>query len=249
VPTAGVRVCGYSERGIINALLYEIGFSADPIRALKGLLSLITLPGSSRDFSDLQGVEVLVEQSFSDFGDADAVLLVHGPSWRRAIFIEGKVKPSQVKSWTARNAWRAFLARKDNKLDSSNLFTQLYHKVRFVNALRDGGISCVEKGVAFPECSKKAVRKLGKNPVVRRATAMVQEFLDDPLYVAVIPDSSINLEKFYREDLKAGPAADVNGWSIDGWGYLAWEQIESYCKEHGLVNTLRVFDFNRGQLY
>ena len=61
-PTDGIRICGYSERGIFNALLYEIGFSADPIGTLAGLLTLICVSDSTRDFSDLCGAEVLVEQ-------------------------------------------------------------------------------------------------------------------------------------------------------------------------------------------
>ena len=103
-PVGGVRVCGYSERGIFNALLYDIGFSADPLSTLGGLLSLICVPGRTLDFSSLEGAEVLVEQSLSDFGDADVILLLHGAGWRRAVFIEGKVKPSQVGRWTIQAA-------------------------------------------------------------------------------------------------------------------------------------------------
>jgi hypothetical protein len=33
------------------------------------------------------------------------------------------------------------------------------------------------------------------------------------------------------------------------WGYLSWERVESFCREHGLANTLRVFDSNRGQIH
>lgn len=248
-PTDGVRVCGYSERGVFNALLYEIGFSRDSIGALAGLLSLIRIPGSSCDLSQLSGAEVLVEQSLSDFGDADAILLLHGPGWRSVVFIEGKVKPSQVGSWTAHGAWREFLARKGGKLDSSNLFTQFYHKVRFVSSLRREGITGLERGVPFPQCSMKTLRKLGSNPVVGRAARMIEPYASDALYVAVVPDSEANLADFYSNELTAGPADDVTGWDVHGWGYLSWAQVEDYCRAYSLVNTLRVFEFNRGQIY
>ena len=246
----GVRLCGYSERGIFNALLYEIGFSPNPVNAMVGLLSLIRVPGSSPDFSLLQGAEILVEQSLSDFGDADAILLLHGPGWRSVVFVEGKVKRSQVGNWTVHGAWHEFLIRKkDGKLDSSNLFTQLYHKVRFVTALRDEGIAGLQQGVQFPSCSTQTVRKLGSNPVVERAARMIEKYLGDALYVAVVPDSEEHLADFYSNEFTAGPAADVTGWDSTGWGYLTWAQVEDYCKLHELVNTLRVFEFNRGQIY
>jgi hypothetical protein len=248
-PTRGVRMCGYSERGIFNALLYEIGFSSDPIHALSGLLSLICVPGMPLDFSGLEGAEVLVEQSLSDFGDADVILLLHGAGWHRVVFVEGKVKPSQVGSWTARNAWKDFQARKKGCLDSSNLFTQLYHKVRFISALRDGGIAALQQGVVFPACSKKTQRKLGRNPVVVRATRMIEAYAQEAIYVAVVPDSVGNLGDFFANELVAGPVTDVTGWSTAGWGFLTWEQVEEYCRQHGLERTMRVFDFNRGQIY
>jgi hypothetical protein len=247
--TDGVRLCGYSERGVFNALLYEIGFSPDPLVALVGLLSLIRVPGAPRDFSTLKGAEVLVEQSLSDFGDADVILLLHGIDWHSAVFVEGKVKPSQVGSWTAQSAWDEFLARKGGKLDSSNLFTQLYHKVRFVSALREGGIDEVKRGVSFPECSTKTTRKLGNNPVVVRAAQMIEAYAGDCLYVAAVPDSARNLCNFYNNVLVAGPDHDITGWSTEGWGYLTWEEVKQYCQQHDLVNTTRVFDFNRGQMY
>jgi|GEM_PF-1003575 len=245
----GVRLCGYSERGIFNALLYEIGYSSDPVGKLAGLLSLVGFPYSQADFSQLRGAEVLIEQSLSDFGDADAVLLLHGDDWRSVMFVEGKVKSYQVGSWTVQGAWREFLSRKDGKLHSSNLFTQLWHKVRFVNALRRGGIPELDRGVAFPDCSTKTTRKLGNNQVVGNAARIIKKFVKDAHYIAVVPDSSENVAEFYANELPSGPPDDVAGWDITGWGYLTWAQVEAFCRGNGLLNTIRVFDFNRGQIY
>lgn len=248
-PTGGVRVCGYSERGIFNALLYDIGFSADPVSALAGLLSLVRIPGAAVDFSGLEGAEVLVEQSLSDFGDADVILLLHGAGWNRVVFIEGKVKPSQRGSWTATRAWRDFQERKNGYLHSSNLFTQLYHKVRFMSTLRVGGIDALQAGVPFPACSTNELRKLGRNAVVLRAARMIERYATEAFYIAALPDSVSNLTDFYANQLMAGPADDVTGWDIAGWGFVAWEQVEAYCRQHGLHSTVRTFEFNRGQIY
>lgn len=201
------------------------------------------------DFSSLEGAEVLVEQSLSDFGDAAVILLLHGAGWRRAVFIEGKVKPSQVGRWTVQAAWSAFLARKKGSLDSSNLFTQLYHKVRFVSALREQGIVALQQGVEFPGVSTKVLRKLGSNAVVLRASRMIEVYAKDAIYVAAVPDSVTNLNNFFANVLVGGPAADVTGWSTEGWSFLTWAQVEGYCRKHGLESTVRTFDFNRGQIY
>ena len=155
-----------------------------------GLLSLIRVPGSSPDFSQLQGAEILVEQSLSALGTQTPFFCCTAAGWRSVVFVEGKVKRSQVGNWTAYGAWHEFLIRKkDGKLDSSNLFTQLYHKVRFVTALHDEGIAGLQQGVQFPSCSTQTVRKLGSNPVVERAAGMIEKYLGDALYVAVVPDS------------------------------------------------------------
>ena len=114
-PADGMRVCGYSERGIFNALFYEIAFSPDPIDVFRGLLSLISIPGQSADFSGLQGTEVLVEQSLSDFGDSDAIVLLHGRGFQSVLFVEGKVKTSQKRQWTVHVEWSKFLAREGGK--------------------------------------------------------------------------------------------------------------------------------------
>jgi hypothetical protein len=248
-PSGGVRVVGYSERGIFNSLLYEIGLSPNAIELLGELLGLIHFPVGKPNFTGLCGAEVLVEQSLSDFGDADLILLLHGEGWRRVVFVEGKVKPAQLGAWTIDAAWRQFLARKNGKLDSSNLFTQLYHKIRFIRALQTDGIDGIVKGVPFPECSTKQLRKLGANPVVQKAAVMIGAYAEEAFFVTLVPDSRKNLEDFFDSDLRRGPDTDVTDWSTEGWGYLNWELIEEFCEEHELDSTLRVFEFNRGQLY
>ena len=248
-PSDGVRIRGYSERGIFNALLYEIGYAPNPLELLQELLELIHVPTGKPDMRRLAGVEVLIEQSLSDFGDVDAIALLHGQGWRCAVFIEGKVKPSQITSWSIQGAWDIFLRRKSGKLDSSNLFTQLYHKVRFVSALRKGGIEYLQNGVEFPACSTKQIRKLGSNPVVVRAAKMIDAYKEQALYIAVVPDDSSKLEQFFAQELAHGPGSDVLGWDTTGWGYLCWHDVEGFCKKNEMTNTLRVFKFNEGQIY
>ena len=89
-----MRVTGYSERGAVNALLYELAYSSAPLEHLARLLALVHLPGGHQIAEDLTGAHVFVEQSLSDFGDADAILLLEVGEKKSVVFLEAKVKSS-----------------------------------------------------------------------------------------------------------------------------------------------------------
>jgi hypothetical protein len=76
-----MRVIGYSERGAINALFYEIAYSNRPTELLKEFLALAKFSTTESIGASLTDARVLMEQSLSDFGDGDAVVprqnLVH----------------------------------------------------------------------------------------------------------------------------------------------------------------------------
>jgi hypothetical protein len=84
-------ILGYSERGLINSLLYAIRYRENASTLVGRLMRTAHWPARSEmateqfDHCKL----IMIEQSFSDFGDADAVLLFgqeRGPS----VFLEGK---------------------------------------------------------------------------------------------------------------------------------------------------------------
>jgi hypothetical protein len=70
-----LRIIGYSERGITNSLFYEISYSSQPVSLLEKLLSLVRFPYVGQQSIQISSAKILIEQSFSDFGDADVVLL------------------------------------------------------------------------------------------------------------------------------------------------------------------------------
>lgn len=250
-PLDAVNVYGYSERGAFNALLHEIAYADDAKELLRGLLNLVKTPGGASEHGAIDGAVVLPEPSLSDFGDADAVALLHGAGGRCAVFLEGKVKASHKASWTLQEEWNKFRAGVPvpHGLPSSNLFTQLYHKMRFVSALRCVGIPGLQWGVAFPPCSTKQMRKIGHNPVVLRATRLISTYLQRVQYVAVVPDTPQGAELFFRETLPGLSPDDLPGWDACRWGYLCWSEIECFCRRNGLANSVQVLEFNDGQIY
>ncbi|MDD5689578.1 MAG: hypothetical protein PHQ76_04795, partial [Caldisericia bacterium] len=70
-----MEIIGYSERGLINSLCYELKYSQNNLQLLNNLLSSVSFPYISGVNFNIAEVKILIEQSFSDFGDADIVLL------------------------------------------------------------------------------------------------------------------------------------------------------------------------------
>jgi len=93
-----MRVTGYSERGALNSLFYEFAYSNAPLQLLESFLRLAHFPGEPIAMP-LTDASVLIEQSLSDFGDADAILLLESGATKWVIFLEAKVK-AQARFWT-----------------------------------------------------------------------------------------------------------------------------------------------------
>ena len=165
------------------------------------------------------------------------------------VFAEAKVKPSQMPVWKIKDEFDKFVTGTTTKLSSSNLFTQLYHKLRMINALSKGGLTSLKNGVPFPICSSMALRKIGSNPVVIRAIKKVSHYLEDTYFLAIIPDTPSNLEDFFINDLEQSRVANLPEWNFNSLGYLAWSDIMNFCIDQKLENTQRVFEFNKGQIF
>jgi hypothetical protein len=217
-----MNVFGYSERGIVNALFYEIARSRDPSGILHSLLMQADFPFT--ESRPLRGeAEVLVEQSFSNFGESDAVVLIRDQEGKScAVFIEAKVKTFQVWDWHIRDEFGEFRKGVNHKVSSSNLFTQLYHKTRLVASLRQGGIAELEEGVQFPAWSSKSRRKIGNNRVVRKATERLESYRGEVFYLMMIPDTTDRVRAFFPE-LQTPPHPTLEEtWNVKTYGYLTW---------------------------
>ncbi len=198
-------------------------------------------------------VKIYLEQSFSDFGDADAVLLLKNGDIKRAIFIEAKVKTYQKGQWNINDEFRKFEEGITDKVSSSNFFTQLYHKVRLVNAIKKQGIKRLIGGasVNFPKCSTKMERKIGKNLVVHKAIKEISKYVEQEqvFYVGIFPDKNERIEEFFVDKLKNYNPQGFHEWSTKDWGYISWGAIKDFCDKNNLVGTLENFKHNEGQIY
>jgi len=197
-----IKLLGYSERGMMNALADDIHHSTDPTSTLSEFLSWFDFPmtDSPPCFQDIENATLLVEQSFSDFGDLDLlILLEHRDKRRQAILIEAKVS-NDTNSWrTVEDRWDEFTQMLNGgEGTTSNLFVQLHRKVRMVKFLlskKDG----YEPDIFTPRGSQ------GTNQVVGRAIELVREYIGDGnvWYGAILPDETGELDAFASETLRS----------------------------------------------
>ena len=245
-----MHIIGYSERGIVNALFYEIAHSSSPDILLGQLLERTTFPHTP-ERPAIDEPEVLIEQGFSDFGDADAVILGVAPNRSRTcIFCEAKVK-SYGRIEKEFDRFESFLQDKKRPYRdkrSSNLFTQIYHKMRMVQELsKEDGLKALEKGIGFPEWSTKGIRKIGKNNVVQKAAQKIKDSMDKVFYLMIIPDCDPRVAALFAT-LPQQRLDNIPGWDVSHIGYITWPRIKGWCQDVKLQNTISVFDYNKGQI-
>jgi hypothetical protein len=249
-----VNILGYSERGALNALLFEISYSdrstdlvLQPLRKANFLRE-----DENRLPRQVRQVTAVIEQSFSDFGDADAILLLDTEERKTAVFIEAKVKPSQTQQWRIQHEYAKFEkgVEPPAQVSSSNLFTQLYHKVRLVQAAQCSDYrQILRQGIPFPSCSTKSIRKIGLNPVVLRALEEIRPYLNHVIYLGLIPDTPANVAYFLEAGLPPAELPDMPGWDTSSWGFLCWHDVNEFCQQENLLRTQAVLKFNSGQIW
>lgn len=245
-----LKVFGYSERGMLNALFYEMKYSTRGDQLLRDFLGLCEFPFETPkpDFTQVQAATIIIEQSFSDYGDLDVLLLLDDVSGRkRSVFIEAKVKTSQRGSWLITDEWSKFRSAIQHPSGKSdpNLFVQLYRKLQLVRHTRG------EKPVAD---AVSGLWRIGKNSVVLKAVDLLAPYADDARFLALVPDSPEAVSRFYAGELRSfssSPPTTLPAWDTMRWGYLTWSQVEDHCGQHSAdwANTVANFDYNGDQIH
>lgn len=241
-----IEVRGYSERGMINAMIYEMMYSPDGINLLKSLLKLCIFPYSNPNFETIQHAKFRIEQSFSDFGNLDLLILLDGEN-KQAILLEAKVKTYQATHWSISTEWGRFKNVVQGTLPRSkvvsNLFIQLYRKMCLTRKV---------KAIDMP-FQKDAIMSrwsLGNNAIVREAAQELAQYCSNVWYVVLIPDSEENLKHFFEQDFETYQP-NLPCWDNSSVGYLSWNNIIGLCRRHDneWEETLSNFTYNDGQIF
>jgi len=240
-----LEIRGYSERGMINTLFHEMKYSPNGIDLLRDFLQLCEFPGmvTKPDFDRFSGAKIRIEQSFSDFGDLDVLILVEDEP-KQAIFIEAKVKTYQSRHWSIQSHWDAFTQFSPRQILTSNLFVQIYRKMRLVEKVRSSAGSLVPNIV-----SRRW--SLGENDIVKKAAIELAPYCDQVWFVALVPGPTIGLQNFFSDVGKEPAPHNLEGWDTSRWGYLSWEDLEAHCRRNVMdwPETCASFDYNQGQIF
>ncbi len=266
-----INITGYSERGVINSFFYELKyFNTDEKTRLKLLgefISMIRFPFGEPKYIKLNNIskaEILIEQSFSDFGDADILILIDSEKDRHAFFIEAKVKTYSRNEWHLADEYKEFLSFSQSsqgiistpKNATSNLFTQLYFKQRLFNEIKQFPVSDnLRIEIPFNNFNKR-LRKTGSNKIVKEAVKKIWEYRANGYFVCIIPNDNNSLDLLYPPltDLETNNPSTIYG-KLEGlnakkWGQITWNKIHRFCSnpEHIFNETLKVFNWNNGQI-
>jgi hypothetical protein len=228
-----VELLGYSERGMINALCDDIRCCPE---LLSEFLSWFWFPEAQPrpGTEGIRSATLLVEQSFSDFGDLDLLILLDFEySKPQAVLVEAKVSTETGKRCTINRRWTDFLAMvNETKEVSSNLFVQLYRKAKLVQSL---------SGCSATKSDRHLLKrgKIGKNSVVLQAWEELRNHvppLGDAFFAAVAPDALYDLTYFsgvtLARDLDSPIREKLPAWNAKGWGFLSWHTVSEKMREN-----------------
>lgn len=217
-----MEIIGYSERGAMNALFYEMSFKDEKVAEehMQKFLSLAHLD----QYSNLN---VYLEFSLSEFGSPDLVIIAEEPC-KTVFFIEAKVSESKVfKMDSVLSEYE-----KENP-DTSNLLYQLKQKEAFfeVRNVFPNRTDICEERIA----TSMGPKTVGNRPVVRRFVDILKQCADAK-YLAIVPD--------FRDERcdweKRNPISDLK--------IVYWEDIyQTFGKELGYKSLKKTIEFNQGK--
>ncbi len=246
-----IQLIGYSERGMINAIADDLSHAKDPCAVTEKFLSLLTFPlrKPAPSFTGIKEVLLLVEQSFSSFGDPDlTILLKFNDDRKHLLFLEAKVHTNVQVGETINARWSVFqeFLRGENKA-SSSLFAQLYRKDQLINHLRDSKAKILPDGVSRNW-------NIGSNSVVLRARDLCQAYAaDSASVVMLLPEPADTIVQLFNATLnsdKTDPHA-LPAWNAKDWGFMTWAQVETLVNANTTTfpTTIANFKHNREQIY
>lgn len=208
-----MTILGYSERGVINSLIYNIGYDKNQ---LTDFIKLINIP-TAINIGVPNDYEIIMEQSFSQFGSSDLIIIINpNKEDKIALFFEAKVMTCQG-IWDLEKMYDKFKRNIKYRNYASNLFFQLYLKELLIN-----NFNSITKQIAVIDKLGNH-RQIGKNKVVNKTFNKISE--RNAYYIGIVPTSDNEIKTFMAKN----PACTNY--------FLSWEAIYKYC----VVNNLQKY--------
>ena len=219
-----MEIYGYSERGAINALFYEMALRKDSEQEFVKFLEKANVSNAS----EYHNFELYNECSLSRFGSPDLVVVAKRNGVSVVFFIEGKV--SECSGFRMKTVIKEY----KKKSDSSNLLIQIRQKQNFFNSryLFPDSENAVKKENLIE--TSLGPRSIGNNPIVRKFVDKIKK-CQEAKYIAIVPD--IN-----NEDGDWKKKLDEEG--FNELLIISWETIRDNFKSYKLLKD--TLEFNEG---
>lgn len=237
-----VEVLGYSERGIINSIVFYL--REQPKQHIQDFINLLGIDDVF--FNDVCKYTFLNEQSFSQLGSNDLTIIAEGKDEeKRVIFIEGKVKTYHKKTFSLNSNFEKLKNGETFKSISSNIFVQLYYKYILSQVMGENKNDT--EFLKIPDVLKKnnrngekGARKTGENGIVKKAIEKIKG-AKEYYYVAILPIPKSNellgqFENLNKTLFKNQPMETKNVTQT------FWGDIETHFKNVEQIKDN--FDFN-----
>jgi len=247
---AFVTVLGFGVSGIVSAVFNEINSRQNSKTLIERLQSLARFPFIQRPPFQVFSYEIILDVNFGKLGKSDAVLLIDTGRSRISVFIQAKVTGAGRYTFNIDDELDSFIDGPGEPGFVTNIFSELYGKVRLVQGLKTVGIEGLGKGIEFPpSASGKTTRKIGSNLATIRSLKRISMYMDASFFISILPLTIDDGGKFFTDRFSEVHPAGYVGWDTSCYGYLSWKDIHSFCSNCGLDNSRNNFYFNRDQIY
>lgn len=201
-----MKIVGYSERGIMNALFYGIALD-EKKDGLKAMREFLRISGVD-NYNNYIDFELYPEFSLSDFGDPDILIKAKQNNGSYTLFfVEAKVSNGNrycLDKQLSKHKIAINSFEKTHIYDSSqssNLFFQFKLKDYFFKLkdlfyiLKSAEIEKIQEKMNIDPAIKNKgikIRKIGKNTVVKWLVTNVIKECEEAQFIAILPKTESN---------------------------------------------------------
>lgn len=230
-----MEIYGYSERGAMNALFYEMSFK-DEQSAEKDLHEFLRTAGIEKP-EQYESFELYTESSLSEFGSPDLVIFANHKVTNNKVVFFVEAKASCCKSYDLEGQKKRHETYiKQGKYDNghaSNLFFQMRLKEYFFKWIKAGEpknrSSIKDDPHKRIEESNGRGRSYGDNVIVKKFVCLFKN-VQEAHYIAIIPEQSI--ERIEPDS--------TYGFLIH---FVTWKQLKEKFSEYKLLQ--KTLNFNQ----
>ena len=245
-----MTVLGFGVSGVVSSVFNDIHCRPNSCSLIERLQSSARFPYIQRPPFRVFSYEVILDVHFGKLGTSEAVLLIDTGRSRISVFIQAKVSGAGRYQWDIHEELDRFLEGPGSPGFVTNLFSELYGKLRLVDGLRTVGIEGLGKGIEYPpSASGKTTRKIGSNLASIRALQRISRFTDAAFFISILPISHDEGLEFFTDRFSQIKPDGFMGWNTKNYGFMTWKDVENFCSNCGLDNSRNNFYFNRDQIY